>query len=73
MFDMRIGELPVDFKWGSQTLETWKFQQQYLFDNGLIKTQMDPSVFYDDSFKNAYTDFDVKAIVQQAKSWKAKK
>jgi NitT/TauT family transport system substrate-binding protein len=73
MFDMRIGELPVDFKWGSQTLDTWKFQQQYLFDNGLIKTQKDPSVFYDDSFKNAYTEFDVKAIVQQAKSWKAKK
>lgn len=68
--DMAADTNPDDFAWGSQDAAIYGKIQDYLLEVGLIKEKKDPSIFFDNSFAEAYTDFDPAPIAAAAKSAK---
>jgi NitT/TauT family transport system substrate-binding protein len=67
--DMKANSLPVDFAWGSQTVDVYTRIQDYLVGTGQITNPIDPQGFFTSDFEKGYADFDHAAIVQQAKTW----
>lgn len=69
MGEMRLMELPVDFKWGSQDDDVWKLAQDTLVQAKQIETPIPQGEFYTDEFSDAYNDFDHAAVIRQAEQW----
>jgi len=67
--DMAADEMPDDFAWGSQDPEVYSRMQDYLVTAGQIESPIDVSRYYDDSFAEAYTDFDPAPIAEAAKAY----
>ncbi|KHF37972.1 ABC transporter substrate-binding protein [Halalkalibacter okhensis] len=67
--DMRADELPIDFPWGSQDMETWEFMQDFLYETGMIDEKLDPSIYFDNSNEAEFLDFEVAEIVKLAEDW----
>lgn len=67
--DLRVKELPDDFMWGSQELEAWEFQQQFMLNENMIETKIDANLFFDNQFQEEFMDFNVEEIVKLAKEW----
>lgn len=68
MSQMRIDQLPDDFKWGSQDKETWERHLALLKKTGQIKNDLDVTKYFTDQFSDKYNDFDHAAIVAKAAS-----
>jgi NitT/TauT family transport system substrate-binding protein len=66
--DMAADENADDFAWGSQDAAIYAKIQAYLLEVGLIKEAKDPSIYFDNSFADAYTDFDPAPIAAAAKA-----
>lgn len=58
-----------DFAWGSQDLETWESMVSILFDVGELETEVDAEQLFNNSHQDAYTDFDVDEIIDEARDW----
>lgn len=68
MNQMRIDNLPDDFKWGSQDKETWERHLALLKKTGQIKNDIDVTKYFTNEFSEKYNDFDRAAILKLAKS-----
>jgi NitT/TauT family transport system substrate-binding protein len=67
MNQMRIDQLPDDFKWGSQDKETWQRHLALLKKTGQIKNDMDVTKYFTNEFSDKYNDFDHASIASRAK------
>lgn len=66
---MGVTDNPADFAWGSQDPANWDFHVDFLSNAGLLEGEVAPEDLFDNSFVDAYNDFDHEAITKQATEW----